>query len=114
MSVLAIVVALLAEQWRPLDSRRTVQPVLEAWAGWLEHAFNGGEKSHGMVAWLAAGLPPAAAAIAIHHLLASGYLADHKVPQQILIVAEVPLGRTGKVQRRSLANRFAAALSTHY
>src|SRR5689334_15853352 len=71
MSVLAIVVALLAEQWRPLDSRRTVQPVLEAWAGWLEHAFNGGEKSHGMVAWLAAVLPPAAAAIAIHHLLAS-------------------------------------------
>src|ERR1043166_5233324 len=57
MSVLAIVVALLAEQWRPLDSRRTVQPVLEAWAGWLEHAFNGGEKSHGMVAWLAAVQP---------------------------------------------------------
>src|ERR1044072_275800 len=71
MSVLAIVVALLAEQWRPLDSRRTVQPGLEAWAGWLEHAFNGGEKSHGMVAWLAAVLPPAAAPIAIHHLLAS-------------------------------------------
>ena len=71
MSVFAIVVALLAEQWRPLDSRRTVQPVLEAWAGWLEHAFNGGERSHGMVAWLVAVLPPAAAAIAIHHLLAS-------------------------------------------
>ena len=71
MSVLAIVVALLAEQWRPLDSRRTVQPALDAWAGWLEHAFNGGEKSHGMVAWLVAVLPPLAAAIVIHHLLAS-------------------------------------------
>ena len=71
MSVLAIVVALLAEQWRPLDSRKTVQPLLEAWAAWLEHAFNGGERSHGMVAWLVAVLPPVAAAIVIHHLLAS-------------------------------------------
>jgi adenosylcobinamide-phosphate synthase len=71
MSMLAIIVALLAEQWRPLDSRRTVQPVLDAWAGWLEHAFNGGERSHGIVAWLVAVLPPVAAAIVIHHLLAS-------------------------------------------
>src|SRR6185436_4717319 len=71
MSVLAIVVALLAEQWRPLDSRRTVQPALDGWAGWLEHAFNGGEKSHGMVAWLVAVRPPLGAAIVIHHLLAS-------------------------------------------
>ena len=71
MSVLAIVIALLLEQWRPLDSRRFLQPVLEAWAAWLEQAFNGGERSHGMVAWLVAVLPPVAAAIVIHHLLAS-------------------------------------------
>lgn len=71
MSVLAIVIALLAEQWRPLDSRRTVQPLLDAWAAWLEQAFNGGERSHGMVAWLVAVLPPVAAAIVVHHLLAS-------------------------------------------
>src|SRR4051812_22089445 len=71
MSVLAIVIALLAEQWRPLDSRKTVQPLLAAWAAWLEQAFNGGERGHGMVAWLVAVLPPVAAAIVIHHLLAS-------------------------------------------
>jgi len=71
MSVLAIVIALLAEQWRPLDSRVTVQPVLAAWAGWMEQAFNGGERRHGIVAWLVAVLPPVAAAILIHQLLAS-------------------------------------------
>jgi adenosylcobinamide-phosphate synthase len=71
MSVLAIIIALLAEQWRPLDSGKTVQPVLEAWATWLEQAFNGGERTHGMVAWLVAVLPPVAVAIVIHHLLSS-------------------------------------------
>jgi len=71
MSVFAVIIALVAEQWRPLDSGKTVQPVLEAWAAWLEQAFNGGERTHGMVAWLVAVLPPVAVAIVIHHLLAS-------------------------------------------
>ena len=71
MSVLAIVAALLLEQWRPLDHVRTVHAWLSAWAGWLEQAFNGGERRHGMVAWLVAVLPAVAACILIHQLLAS-------------------------------------------
>jgi adenosylcobinamide-phosphate synthase len=71
MSVLAIIAALLLEQWRPLDNRKAVYSLLAAWAGWLEQAFNGGERRHGTVAWLVAVLPPVAAAILIHHLLAS-------------------------------------------
>jgi cobalamin biosynthesis protein CobD/CbiB len=71
MSVLAIIAALLAEQWRPLDNRRTVHAWLSAWAGWLEQAFNGGERRHGMIAWLVAVLPPVAAAILLHELFAS-------------------------------------------
>jgi len=71
MSVLTILAALLLEQWRPLDSRASVQPLLAAWAGWLERAFNGGERRHGMVAWLVAVLPPVAAGILVHQLLAS-------------------------------------------
>jgi cobalamin biosynthesis protein CobD/CbiB len=71
MSVLAIVAALLLEQWRPLDHARTVHAWLSAWAGWLEQAFNGGERRHGMVAWLVAVLPAVAACILIHQLLAS-------------------------------------------
>jgi cobalamin biosynthesis protein CobD/CbiB len=69
MSVLAIIAALLLEQWRPLDNRKTVGHVLAAWAGWLEQAFNGGERRHGMVAWLVAVLPPVTLAIMLHQLL---------------------------------------------
>jgi adenosylcobinamide-phosphate synthase len=69
MSVLAIIIALLVEQWRPLDNRKYMQQALDAWAGWLEQAFNGGERSHGMVAWLVAVLPPVLGAILIHQLL---------------------------------------------
>jgi cobalamin biosynthesis protein CobD/CbiB len=73
MSVFAIMAALLLEQWRPLDHGRTVHAWLSAWAGWLEQSFNGGERRHGMVAWLVAVLPPVAAAILIHQLLASAH-----------------------------------------
>ena len=73
MSVLAIVAALVLEQWRPLDHGRTVHAWLSAWAGWLEQAFNGGERRHGMIAWLVAVLPPFVAAILIHQLLASAH-----------------------------------------
>ena len=40
MSVLAIVAALVLEQWRPVDHGRTVHAWLSAWATWLEQAFN--------------------------------------------------------------------------
>jgi adenosylcobinamide-phosphate synthase len=70
MNVLAIVLALLAEQWRPVHKKYADQG-LAAWAGWLEQAFNGGERSQGLVAWLVAVLPPMALAILVHQLLLS-------------------------------------------
>jgi len=57
MSIVAILAALLIEQWRPLGDRRQVQGALAAWAGWLERSFNAGEQRHGMIAWLVAVLP---------------------------------------------------------
>src|SRR5213592_497346 len=71
MGVIAIIAALLIEQWRPLGDRRSVNEALGAWAGWLEQSFNGGERRHGIVAWLVAVLPAAAAAIVLHYLLLS-------------------------------------------
>jgi adenosylcobinamide-phosphate synthase len=68
MSVLAIVAALVLEQWRPLGDRKGVAAALAAWAAWLERAFNGGEHRHGVVAWLVAVLPAVAAAIFLHIL----------------------------------------------
>ena len=69
MSVLAIIAALVIEQWQPLGERKAVQGALAGWAQWLEQSFNGGERRHGLVAWLVAVLPWVAAATALHLLL---------------------------------------------
>jgi adenosylcobinamide-phosphate synthase len=71
MSVLAIIAALVIEQWRPLGERKSVSAALAAWAGWLERSFNGGEPRHGTVAWLVAVLPAVAVAILVYELLVS-------------------------------------------
>lgn len=69
MSVLAIIAALVIEQWRPLGQRPAVQGTLGGWAGWLEQSFNGGERHHGVIAWLVAVLPPVALSLGLHYLL---------------------------------------------
>jgi len=69
MSVLAIIAALVIEQWRPLGERKGVQAALAAWGGWLEQAFNGGERRHGLVAWLVATLPAVLIVAAVHLFL---------------------------------------------
>src|SRR3954470_22932908 len=68
MTVLAIVAALLLEQWRPLVERRSVAAALGGFVAWLEATFNGGERQHGIVAWLVAVLPAVGGAIALHEL----------------------------------------------
>jgi adenosylcobinamide-phosphate synthase len=77
MSAAAIVAALLLEQWRPLAERRNVAAALGSLAAWLEQSFNGGERRHGVVAWVVAVLPAVAGSIALHALLyaASPFLA---------------------------------------
>jgi cobalamin biosynthesis protein CobD/CbiB len=70
MSVFAIVIALLVEQWPALGERKGFLPALSRWAIWVERNFNGGEMRHGIVAWLIAVGPAALIAIAVHALLA--------------------------------------------
>src|SRR3981081_2292576 len=69
MSVLAIVAALLLEQWRPLAGRKSVAAALGGVAAGLEHSFNGGERGHGAIAWLVIVLPAGAGTILLHALL---------------------------------------------
>jgi len=69
MGVLAIIAALVLEQWRPLGDRKPVFAALAGWADWLERSFNAGESRHGMIAWLLAALAPVAAALALYALL---------------------------------------------
>ena len=69
MNVLAIIAALLLEQWRPLAERRSVAGALAGWASWLEQSFNGGERRHGTVAWCVAAVPAVVATALIALLL---------------------------------------------
>jgi adenosylcobinamide-phosphate synthase len=69
MGVLAIVAALVLEQWRPLAERKSVAAGLGGLAAWLEQSFNGGEARHGLVAWCVAVVPAVLASVAVHALL---------------------------------------------
>lgn len=69
MGVIAIIAALLLEQWRPLSDRTAVAGALASWADWLERSFNAGEARHGIIAWLIAALAPVAAAAVLYFLL---------------------------------------------
>ena len=57
MSLIALVAALLIEQWRPLADRRYLYTQGERYANFLEGQFNAEEAEHGAVAWLLAVLP---------------------------------------------------------
>jgi len=69
MGVLAIIAALVLEQWRPLGDRKAYFSLLATWADWLERSFNAGEHRHGTIAWLVAALVPVAAALALYYAL---------------------------------------------
>jgi len=71
MNAIAIIAALTIEQWRPLGERKGVSAALAARAAYLERAFNGGERQHGITAWLVAVLPPVALVIVLHALLSA-------------------------------------------
>ena len=71
MSVGAIIGALIIEQWRPLGERNSVSAALAAWATYLERAFNGGAREHGVTAWVVAVLPPVAISILLYALLSA-------------------------------------------
>ncbi len=69
MGALAIIAALLLEQWRPLADRKAWAGLAGGYAGWLESTFNAGEARQGTVAWLIAVLPPVLGAAALHFAL---------------------------------------------
>jgi cobalamin biosynthesis protein CobD/CbiB len=69
MDVLAIIAALLLEQWRPLGERKAYFSALAAWADWLERSFNAGQARHGAIAWLVAVVLPVCGVIALYAAL---------------------------------------------
>lgn len=71
MSVLAIIVALLLEQWRPVGERKGLRATLARTANALERSLNTGGSSQGAIAWLLAVVPAVVIAIGLHALLVS-------------------------------------------
>ena len=68
MGLIAIIAALLIEQWRPQAERQGVHTALAAWGAWLEQTFNGGERRHGVVAWGVGVLLPSVVAMLLHFM----------------------------------------------
>lgn len=70
MSVIAVIVALVLEQWRPLGDRKVLHGLATRWARWVEESFNAGETHHGTIAWCVAVGLAAAGAAALYWALA--------------------------------------------
>lgn len=58
MTFLALVAALLLEQWRPLSDRGSLYSLFDRYATFLERLLGGGESKQGVLAWLVAVVPP--------------------------------------------------------
>lgn len=69
MSLVALIAALLLEQWRPLVERRYLFSLAARYAMFLERQFNAGEAGHGVIAWMLAVLPPVLVVWAVYVLL---------------------------------------------
>lgn len=69
MSFLAVLLALIVEQARPLAPGNAVHGALRAWARWSSRNLDAGRQHHGWVTWSVAVVLPAAAALAVHLLL---------------------------------------------
>ena len=69
MSFIAIFVALLLEQARPLARANPIHSILRSWMRWAGRNFDAGRPQHGWLTWGVAVLTPSAAVLAIYWLL---------------------------------------------
>ena len=70
MSFFAVLLALLAEQLKPLPRSDRVHEALMAWMRWTGRNFNAGRERHAWVVWSVTALAPALAAWGVHFGLA--------------------------------------------
>lgn len=69
MSFIAVLLALMLEQARPLATANPVHGWLRDWARWMAAQTDAGETHHGWLTWALAVGVPAAAALIVHLLL---------------------------------------------
>lgn len=69
MTLLSLLCVLVIEQFRPLPAARACT-LLAAYADFLERHFNGGERRHGVTAWMVGVALPALLVLVVHLVLA--------------------------------------------
>ena len=69
MSLLALIAALLLEQFHPLSSRKYLFGWLLSYVNFFQFHFNAGQRKHGKIAWLIAVLPLLASVVVLYDLL---------------------------------------------
>jgi adenosylcobinamide-phosphate synthase len=69
MSFLAVALALLVEQLKPLPRNNIVHGAMTGWMRWVGHNFNAGRDHHALVVWVVTVPGPGLLAWAIHGLL---------------------------------------------
>jgi len=69
MSFLAVLLALLLEQARPLSRHNPVHNGVRSWVAWVRHSLDAGRGSHGLLVWGVAVGGPALLTVAVHWLL---------------------------------------------
>jgi adenosylcobinamide-phosphate synthase len=69
MSFLAVLLALVLEQVRPLSPTNVLHAGLRAWVRVISGNLDAGRTTHGYLAWAAAVAVPAVLAMVVHHLL---------------------------------------------
>ena len=66
MSFVAVAIALLIEQLKPLSRDNVVHAAMTSWMRWAGHNFNAGRDHHAAVVWVVTVAAPALLAFAIH------------------------------------------------
>ncbi len=69
MSFVAILIALLLEQARPVGRGNAVHVSLRAWVSWCGQTFDAGKEQHAWLAWAFAVLLPSSAVLLVYWLL---------------------------------------------
>lgn len=69
MTLLALILTLVLEQFRPLNAARYLYPPMDALGRFFETRFNDGQAKHGVIAWCLMVLPPVLLTAMLHFLL---------------------------------------------
>ncbi|MDQ7990052.1 MAG: CobD/CbiB family protein [Candidatus Dactylopiibacterium sp.] len=69
MTLLALVLTLVLEQFRPLNAARYLYPLLASLGQFFESRFNDGQARHGTAAWCLMVLPPVLLSAVLHFVL---------------------------------------------